>query len=311
LHLSKQGVVLPDFATFSFQVPKIDAGNQGSFNKRIPIFKINAQFSAAHGVSGKSIVLDTDNVPPVLLNFSTVGAYCGVFREKASQCYRMFLQALGAAIHRGEGVNLDLRVGHFVVAPGSNWGVVNFRRSFQLEGPDVEKRTNPYPKYQSTRFVSNPVDEIKEEYFHNQGQQQSSDGNQPNQGQYDNANNNNNNNNNNNANNNNGQGNQNRQGNGQGNADGQGNMNIPQQIHDAQQEQEETIFWRGREIRPHTADGQPATREKGGKMGTGPLNVKVSPARYRGIGDGQVWKGCIRRGTVGVNYRNPYDMPRQ
>ncbi|KAA6383319.1 MAG: hypothetical protein EZS28_021154, partial [Streblomastix strix] len=31
-----KGVVLPDFATFSFQVPKIDAGNQGSFNKRIP-----------------------------------------------------------------------------------------------------------------------------------------------------------------------------------------------------------------------------------------------------------------------------------
>ncbi|KAA6379085.1 MAG: hypothetical protein EZS28_025390 [Streblomastix strix] len=89
---------IPDFATFSFQVPKIEAANQGSFNKCKPIFKINAQFSAAHEVSGKSIVLDTDNVQPVLLYFSTVGAYCCVFREKASQYYRMFLQALGAAI---------------------------------------------------------------------------------------------------------------------------------------------------------------------------------------------------------------------
>ncbi|KAA6367380.1 MAG: hypothetical protein EZS28_037094, partial [Streblomastix strix] len=87
----------------------------------------------------------------------------------------------------------------------------------------------------------------------------------------------------------------------------------PSQLYDQTNKQEDSIFWKGREVVKHIKDGQPASYERGGIMGSGPTGHKVSPARRNGIGDTAQnikSKKDSMSGSGEGGQKNAYDMPR-
>ena len=86
--------MLPNFGTFTFHVESMYVGNAGSLNKRVPLFKFNASFTASTGATHRNTVTETPKVPSQNLSFIAVAAQCGLQRDVVEVSYRLFLQVL-------------------------------------------------------------------------------------------------------------------------------------------------------------------------------------------------------------------------
>ncbi|KAH7815046.1 putative CCDC81 eukaryotic HU domain 1 [Monocercomonoides exilis] len=164
-----KGVGFPDFGIFTFSVEKSDIGTRGALCNRRPTFHMSAAFSGAHGVTTKVAVLDTSNVPHVPLNFSAVGAVCGVTREEASQGYKYFLLGLGQAIHQKRSIRLDFRIATFTLNAGSTQATMSFKGNNSLRARELIPHTESTYKFQATRSFGSPIAEMRRQYMAERG----------------------------------------------------------------------------------------------------------------------------------------------
>ncbi|KAK2947692.1 putative protein of unknown function (DUF4496) [Blattamonas nauphoetae] len=145
-----KGVNFPDFGVFTFKLEHLNVGLRGTLADRTPIFHLAQSFARSHGIIARSGVQDTSNIPVVLLNFSAIGQFAGLSRDETNYAYKLFLIAMGNAIHRQLPLNIDLKIANFIVRPGSSAGQMKFKRGVGLELNETVPPTTTMRAYQST-----------------------------------------------------------------------------------------------------------------------------------------------------------------